>query len=351
MRSIKQSQWASGVLLATSMLLAGAGTSGCDDDDEQKQQEELETYSLCQRTMTKQAVREIFNGDLVMVDTYAEAGYSSSFIITQLVLSIVLNGIDFDTLDSYTYSFEEDTGYYVLGDGATRIGFRLLFAKDWKEFAAGDPIPYDFFDEKSWVTDVDVEMNGLDVELSYTPGPLYELVDGNVSITGDLDDVDIAFDVKTDFLAFDVNSKQSYQGSSECNRADTLTINMTTTPVTFLELAEKVEEGGFGISYKGTIYDSPTFGIDQEFTDAPILMKRNGERWHWEGTYRSTVSKDGESVFQKGFISNIAQNTTEYYCDENVTEYIGIARHALDRESGVFEFADGTEFRYGLSGF
>lgn len=332
-------------------VVCGLAVAGCKDGGGGGSAEQEESYALCGGELSHGQVVDIFNGNLVFVGSYSENGYSSSELIAGLVLSIVLNGIDFANLADYTFTFDDDLGFYVMGDGDTQVGFYLTFAGDYGDFVDGDPIPYNFFDYESWVTNVQVDLDGMDLVFDYDPGPLHDLVDGEVDFDGDLNGFSVEFDIKTHLVAFEVESSQTYPGSWPWNADDRLTLEMATTRAVFDDFVDQLEGGGYGLDYAGTFYDSVLFDLEQEFSEALFLMQHQGNDWYWEGDYMSQVDKHGMSLYQLGFVSNIEQNTTEYYCDEARTDYIGVARHDLDLEGGVFEFADGTEVDFGLGAY
>jgi len=309
-------------------------------------------YNFGGEQMSHSELVHFLNGNMVIVGKYSEKGYSSADLITGLILSIVFNGLRFSNLDDYEVDFDKQTGFYSLGDGDTYIGFYLYFAEDFGEFVAGDLIPYNIFNYESFITDVRIDIDGWDVSFNYDPGPLYDLVDGKVSIRGSsLSNLSVDVDIHTQAISFVIESHKNYVGSFPWNWNDQLSLCMTTTKATFQDIADQIESGGFGISYAGTMYTSALYGIEQEFTEALFLMKHDGDAWYWEGSYRSDVNKSGRELYQKGFVSNVEQNTTEYYCDKGLTDYVGIMRHDLDLRGGVFEFADGTTVNFGLSPF
>ena len=47
-------------------------------------------------------------------------------------------------------------------------------------------------------------------------------------------------------------------------------------------------------------------------------------------------------------VSNLEANYTEYYCEQALTQKIGVAHHRLDLAGGQFVFTDGTTIYYGL---
>jgi hypothetical protein len=58
------------------------------------------------------------------------------------------------------------------------------FAEVFGNFNAGDFIPYDIFDYKSVITNVQIKIEDWNkVSHTYDPGPLYDLVNGKVSVS------------------------------------------------------------------------------------------------------------------------------------------------------------------------
>ena len=195
---------------------------------------------------------------------------------------------------------------------------------------------------KVWVGS-DMKVSG-----SYDSGYLYGLVKGDVKFSAPLN---VKLKVDALRMAIKINSVQTYGGSWPFNKDDKLTMHMSTTPMSLDHFTQQLQDGGLGIDYSGSRYVSQFFGIEQDFSDAVFYIVRKDQGWSFEGTYLTEMTKWGTTLYAKGFVSNVAQDNTAYYCDADLTTHIGTAWHALELTDGYFEFADGTRFTYGLSAY
>jgi hypothetical protein len=322
---------------------AAFGTFGCGSEAQ---------YSVCANDFDKSEMVEFLNGNLVVVAGHVEHGASKGRMVGGLVFGLVLNGVDFSNLD---YEARFANGSYEITNGDESLGFRLYFAASFGEYAAGEQVPYSVFDPESFVenlrvTNIDVA-NGR-ASYDYDEGPLYGLVDGELDVdVDDLAGVHVRLKIRAEMLAFEAFSEGTYRGRSPRD-ADELRVVMTTTRAPLLDVYNRFLAGEYGFRYTGTTYDSSYYGIDQEFTDSIFLMGNDGnDGWTWTGEYASTVRKDGLTLYQRGFVSNLDQNYTEYYCDDVLAERAGVARHALDLQGGTFVLEDGSTLSYGLAPF
>lgn len=336
--------------LALSLLACGESGDGGDATDDTKGSVTVlgggassVTYSVCAATWSKVDFLKMMNGNLVFVADASSHGKSSAEAIGELVGMLVLNGIDPVKLADYDVGFADGDYTYKAGDeGYT---FSLYFVSDFGAYKAGDKIPYNVFDYESYVTNVHVTLLPTP-SVTYDHGPLWDFVDGSVSVSG----TSVKFALKSDQIAFALNSKSTYYGQSP-RESDTLLWSMTTTPAALDTIKEQFEAGGYGLLFDGTVYDSKYYDVKQTFGSSPALMKHDDQGYFWELTYQSTVEKAGISLYQTGLASERQANTTSYYCDAEHQSRIGIATHATDLKSGSFVFDDGTTVSYGLEDF
>ncbi|MBI5193684.1 MAG: Ig-like domain-containing protein [Nitrospirae bacterium] len=308
-------------------------------------------YDFCGKDLSRDEFMDFFNGNLVIVGAYRDKGSTSSDIIKGLIEDIVLNGIDFTSLSDYKISFND--GVYKVSKDGTGISFKLYFAKDLGTYHTGDLIPYNLFDKETFISNIKISISLKGVKYNFDHGPLYDFIDGDISFAGmDISSLNVSFRLRTDYIAFMVNSKEIYNGVPPRDK-DTLTLSITTSLAPFDNIHNQFYTGGYGISYDGTVYNSTYYGIKQDFHDSVFLMTKDATGWFWEGDYKSKVEKDKDIYYQKGFVSNRSQNYTEYYCDEglDIETKVGVAKHNLDLKGGVFTFTNGTEVRYGLESF
>lgn len=324
---------------------AGCSNRGGDGGDEN----ERKHYAVCANDFGHADMVKFLDGNLVVVARHVGHGVGKGEIAGGLVLGLVLNGIDFSDLD-YEARFADGT--YELTNGDESLGVRFYFESAFGEYAAGDIVPYNLFDPESFVENfrvTNVDLLSGRVTVDYDQGPLWDLVDGDVDIdTDDPTDVSVRVRIHAEMLAFEAFSEGTIYGRPP-RQEDELHVVMTTTRAPLLDVYDQFLAGEYGFRYTGTSYDSVYYGIDQEFTDSLFLMGSDGDdRWTWSGDYRSTVTKGDMTLYQNGFVSNLDRNTTEYYCDEELAERAGVAKHRLDLLGGTFVFEDGTKVPYGL---
>ena len=327
-------------------LLVGCGK---EDLDEELGCNEESSYTICGKTLNKCDFLEIMNGNLVFVSEFSNKGESSAELAGDMVDSLILNGLDFEKLSEYDINFGD--GVYSYSKDGTGISFTLFFNEDFGDFKTGDIIPYNIFSYKTFIDGIKLKISFDGIEYSYNHGPLYDLIDGEISVDGDsIFGFEVSTKLDTDKIAFIVNSKNNYYGG-EGYSDDVLTLSMTTLLSGIEDVHNKIQDEGYGFSYDDTIYDSSYFKVRQEFFDSEFLMVKDQLGWFWEGVYESSVIKEDTTLYLTGFTSNRERNHSEYYCDEEHTEYIGKAEEALDLNSGVFTFEDGVQVPYGLFGF
>jgi len=335
------------VLAAVALALL-AGCSGSSDSEENTRDAVAEMkVDICGQTTTGRDVQNMLEGDLFIAGTYKEQGYTAGGLALGLGIEMLINGIDF-TDPTPHYTFEHSNGDYSFKDGASGWTLSLYFAKDVGPYKAGDKIP-DIFSVDSFVRNLHVELYP-DQEIKYDPGPLAELVEGDVHI--DTDSLSVRVKLKADLIALSLSSVGVWHGMIP-RQADTFEWHMTTLRASLSDIAEHAKTGaGYGLTFEGSHYLSPTFGIEQTFGDAKVMVIKDGDRYDIEGGYDSLLKKSGLALGQRGFISSRTNNKTEYFCDEARTKRLGVATHSLDLKSGAFVLdKDGTRIPYSLENF
>jgi hypothetical protein len=330
------------------LLAAIAGSVGCRDNGESTDERH---YTVCGNDFGKADMVNFLDGNMVILAGHVEQGVGAGEIAGGLIFGLVLNGIDFSNLD-YEPTFSD--GRYEITNGDAALGFSLFFIDAFGEHEAGDIVPYNLFDPSSFVENFEVTsfdpVTGR-VTYDYDEGPLYDLVDGDVDVDVDNLDVSVRVRIHVEQLAFEAFSEKTHHGHPPRN-ADALHVVMTTTRAPILDVYDQFLAGEYGFRYTGTTYDSVYYGIDQTFTDSLFLMGSDGDDgWIWTGDYASTVTKAPMVMYQSGFVSNLEQNYTEYYCDEALAERAGVAHHQRNLMGGEFVFEDGSKVYYGLGPF
>lgn len=306
------------------------------------------TYPICSSTFSKTDVLKMMNGNLVFVSDANSHGKSASAAIGELVTMLVLNGLDFEKLADYDFAFSD--GDYSFKAGDEGYTFSLFFAADWQTYKAGDKIPYNVFDYKSYLSDISVKVLPT-AEITYSHGPLYDLIDGSVDLSGaSLSALKVKFKFHSELVSFVINSKSIYTGQAP-RTSDQLSWSMTTTAAALPTIQAQFEAGGFGLDFVGTVYDSKYYGLVQTYGTSPALIKHDDLGYFIELNYQSTVTKAGVTLYQTGIASERTANTTSYFCDADHLTRLGLATHATDLKSGSFVFEDGTTIAYGLEGF
>jgi hypothetical protein len=331
-------------IASTLALVTGCGSSTSHSEDPTNVVDALR-LDVCGTTTTGADVRNMLEGDLFIAGTYAEQGYTAGDLALGLGAEMLVNGIDF-TKPTPHYTFEHTNGDYSFTDVKSGWTLSLTFAKDVGGFKAGDKIP-DLFSVDNYVKNVHLDS---DLNIAYEPGPLAVLVDGSVQI--DTSTFTVHAKVRGDLIALSLSSVGTWHGSW-LRQADTFEWHMTTLTATLADLSNQVKTGaGYGLTFQGSHYQSPTFGIDQTFGAASVMAIKDGTRSDIEGGYDATLKKGSLALTQRGFVSSRTNNRTEYYCDAARTQRLGVARHALDLKSGTFVLdKDGTKIPYSIEGF
>lgn len=307
------------------------------------------TYRIGGKDIKRSEWLRHLSGNLVLVNSYRDRGVSSAELLDEVVDMFLANGLDFSKLASYQPTFAN--GVYQLNHNGTGLGFSLYFAKDFAGFKAGDLVPHNLFDHQSFIRNVNVSVDLSGIHYTYDRGPLFDLIDGDVSLSGQsLSGIKVAFKLDSSYLAFKVSSQNVYHGQPP-RTEDTLTLKMATGQTGFGSFDEQVKNGGFKLVFDGTAYDSPTFKLQQTFTKSEQVLKEDAQGGYWEGTYQAHVVRETLDYHLKGFVSNRAANYTAFYGDEALTQPIGTASHDLELKGGTFTFADGATIRYGLEDF
>lgn len=299
----------------------------------------VDSISLCNSTIARTILGDVIDGDMVVVGTYLKDGDSLSHLVGGLIYSMVVTGIDFSTLSATHFSFAN--GIYSYRTPGHAIDLVFYFAEDYGAFHSGDTIPYNFFSTDSYVTNVQIGLNGV----TYDNGPLYDIVQGSISF----DNLTPVVSVQTTKIAFTVKSAGQFSVRLG-NYVDSLLVTMTTARATIQTFRDQLDAGGFGFSYDSSVYKSKAFNINETIYGSMFYMKKNGQLWYWEGYYSGNVHKGNLNYFMRGLASNIRQNYTGYFCDPVYADSFGVAIHDTSLTFGHFYSIYGDTLLYLLSG-
>lgn len=310
-------------------------------------------FDVCGQGMSQETMTRWLQGQLVLAATQHEHGLSAASAAIGFALELALNGIDFGALGSGRPEFHD--GAYVFRNGDAAIGVRFVFAHDVGEWQAGTPITHDLLDPASFVTDVDLDVDvklsltdpDLSVDVRFEPGPLFALVDAEITWDGVLPS-DFSVRLDSQAIAIQIVTVQDYQLRAPLDR-DELTIVLETAPVPLFDLGAVLEGGGLSLDYSDTSYSSAYFGLDELFTEAVFsLHRRDDGRFGIEGPYTAVSSKAGLTLYHRGQVSTFEGNQVALYCDADGGVLAGTATHAADLRGGTFTTAAGDTFEYGL---
>lgn len=332
-----------------------AGCSGESDGDGEragKATEEIR-HDICGATMTQRDVRELLDGNLVVVGTYAAQGRTAGQMAVGMAVTMGLNGIDFT--DS-KYEYHQGDGTYSYKSGETGWAVSVYWAKDEGGFKAGEKVTANLFDADSYVRNVRFDVAARKVR--WEPGPLAFLVDGDVAFDADNPlAIKARVRVRGDLLALELSSVGRYGGSGE-GKDDTFLWHIDTLRATIPEILKQAQSGvGYGVTFQNSEYRSPHYGIAQDFGLSRVMIFADEEkRVHLEGTYDASLRVDragvSRAMWQRGFVSSRKENKTEYFCDAARTQRLGVATHALTLDRGSFVLdATGLRVDYGLGAF
>lgn len=315
---------------------------------------------VCGTPMTRDEARELLVGNLYVVGAYRAEGSTAAELAVGLGLTMALNGIDF-TDPSPKYEFKAEDGTYGYKNGDAGWAVTLTWAQDVGSFKAGEKIALDVFSVDTFVKNVRVETPTLsdptNFGVRWDPGPLAILIDGDVTFyLKNPRELGIKLKLRPELIALELSSTGKRRGSRG-NAADTFSWKIATLRATLPEILEQARAGaGYGLTFEDSRYESPTFGLAQDFGPSRVMVIEDDGRVHLEGRYDATlrVTRTGNErvLFQRGLVSSRAENETEYFCDAARTRRLGVATHATSLDRGTFRIdATGESFDYGLAPF
>jgi hypothetical protein len=284
----------------------------------------------CGDSLTMEEQADILNGSLILASRHSRDADLNNAFLGRFLAGFILNGVDLEEKDEYGLSFKNKTYRYGKGDFYATVAF--VFTKDYGDFSAGDTIPYDLFDLKSYVPRFEVGLSGVDIK---EKGPLYHLVDVKWRMAGMVPKFSIRYpDLRT--IGISIGSSGSYThaypdtatAAEGDSLIDSLTLVMATPVETFFEIEQRFKDKSFVLDYATTEYHSKNFAVDQVFGGSAIRIYEDAKsEWRFDGKYRAELIKNENTYYVEGYLSNHDDNYTKYYCDEERTELMGTAKH------------------------
>lgn len=356
------------------LTLTAATLLACGDDEATDETLTAEhPLRICAETTTVDEARQLLTAGVVIAAGQVEDGVSAYELLVAQLVNMILNGVDLFELDDLEYGF--DGTAYTVSTGDSSVTFRLVYARDFGDHAAGDPIVADFFSLSSYIRDVDIDIGGSltspRIDYDFEAGPLLELVDGGVDFSGrSLRSVEAWVEFRADVVGVQLDSIRDREVTVEfpsllgsVSAAFDYRLRMQTLPFAVLEVDALIHGEGLGVSYADSYVDT-ALRVDGEpyvhtrvtFDDATFLLREDDDGGWWEGDYSGThdvhLVRRGPDrrvrLFEHGYVSTRKPDFTGYFCDAAHATPWGTAFHSEDLRGGVFELASGGSFEYGL---
>ena len=222
-----------------------------------------EAIDVCGHDVSAFEVAYLMHGLTFFASQQAEEGTSVYTFLTDVIIGMLVYGIDFGDLTNARFPFDESTGEYRIETGRSSVILRLTFAQDWNGFKQGDAIPYNVFHPNSYVRNVSVDLGSWrrpKFNVSYDDGPLGALVSGGVKFDGkDLSRLSATVKVRSDLIRFEMESisKKAFEVSDFWLIPIFTTeydwhIKQRSTPVVVSELPRSLRDGSFQVDWAGS---------------------------------------------------------------------------------------------------
>lgn len=305
------------------------------------------SITLCETTFKRGELIEMLDGTLIIAAGFRADGLAATDIVGGFVAGFLLNTLDFEALDRWGASF--DNGRYRIRNGGNTTDLYLIADEAVAGYQPGDTLRENLFAPSTYVRNVSVNLSGV----SYTRGPLFDLVSGGMSWSGTtprlrLDATRLTLGV--------VSDGNWYVRWSETD-VDTIRSRMMSVPLDLAALKADFKSGELGFSYDSTGHANAARKIRQIILQSDFRMTpldEDGKRWSWEGTYRNHMSRvlptSGDSLrfHMLGYVSTVGGNGSNFYCDEDLTGLIGVAVQDTSLTWGYFKSVAGDSIAYGL---
>jgi hypothetical protein len=332
------------------LLAAFVGTllvlAGCEDGPTKTDPMSLQ-IALCGSNMTRGQFGEMLDGNMHVVAEFSEDGKATAQIVGGFIAGFVINTLDFDAL--HRWDFTHSNGRYRIRNGRNTMDLYLILDEPFEGYQAGDTLRENLFLPSSFVRSVSANLSGV----SYTKGPLFNLISGNISWSGTTP----RFRVDAARFTLGVVSNGNWIVRWRSGAVDTVLIRMASVPLDLGALKADFENGKMGFSYDSTRHSSLSKSLEQQIYQSGFNMSpldEQGTRWSWEGEYRNRVDKTflmhggPSTVFIRGHVSTVNGNYSAYYCDEALTDSLGVSVEDTSLTWGYFKSVNGDSIPYGL---
>ena len=330
--------------------------------------------ALCGIEVSRNEISYLLHGSAFFASQQAEEGTSVYAFLVNTLVNMLVQGITFSDLNQAKFPFDRETGTYSMETGRSSLSMKLTFAEDWKDFNAGDPIPNNVFNPRSYIRNVDIDLGSLRnprFDVTYDPGPLFDLIEGDIDFDGRTpSSISAKLKVKAHLIRFELESISI----KTFELPDSLLLPIFTTeysweffqrtpPIVVTEFMEALRDGRFKVDSSGShlnqkfqFFNKTFLESDDTFSEAIFTLYEDEEGGIIEGNYQSLhkakfnalgIEREGE-LFTDGYLSSRAGNFTEFYCDEERSELWGRADHNLELTGGVLTMQDGDLVHYGV---
>ncbi len=327
------------------------------------------TVDYCGQEIPLKDHMDILNHTFMIRSIYSKNTEVQGLLFAKFVLEMILNGINISTVKDYKLHFENNQ--YRWGKENDYLFFTFVFTQDYGNFKAGDTIPYDLTELKTYIPGFKVKApdikisNPLKSELPSLDitekGPLFELVDYHVDWNGLIPNFRFTYpNLGTIGVSMGTHGfyTRAYPDTLITDGipkiktiTDTLAVHFFTPMRTLRSFKDVVDSGRLEIKFDETEYKSNMFKIHQTVPASSIMLNFSKDTWTFDGTYQSTITQKRGAFYTESVFSNIQTNREVLYCDEDRTTKLGEARNHQFLPFGVYTAANGGKFYYILIPF
>ena len=330
--------------------------------------------NMCGIDVGRTEISYLLHGSAFFASQQYEEGISVYDFLANTLITMLVRGITFTNLNEASFPFDRETGTYSMETGRSAINLKLSFAENWGDYNAGDPIPNNVFNPRSYIRNIDIDFGSFTnprLNITYDEGPLFDLIDGEIEFDGnDISSLSAKVKVKANLIVFELESISR----KNFVLLDLLLLPMFTTeytwelfqrtpPTVVTSLDDAIKDGSFYIDWsdsqinqKFQFLGETYLESEDSFSEAVFTLAEDNIGGLVEGTYKSKHSavfsalgleRNGE-LYTSGSISSRELNFTEFFCDENQETPWGKAEHNSELTGGILTMQDGAELIYGI---